>query len=397
MVELFETHLNKLKRLKPIPVRDSSNLIEWNDRLIGIKGARGVGKTTLLMQKLKEMNLPPEKALYVSLDDLWFSKNRLIDLARDFVQRGGTHLFFDEVHKYATWSQEIKNCYDIWDELHIVFTGSSMLHIHNSRADLSRRAMMYHLRGFSFREYLNTKLKLDLKPITLDEILKNHTELATKICENLKPLPEFSEYLIKGYYPYHLEYKSNYLERLKETILYVLEVDLVQLRNISPQHINQLKKLVYVLSQSVPFKPNMVKLAETVGVARNTLSSYLNYLEEAEIITQIYSEGKGDKILQKPDKLYLENPNLFHALSRAEANIGAVRETFFVNQVGAKFRVQYAGEGDFLVDENVVFEVGGRNKTFKQIANLPNSYLAVDDIEFGVGNRIPLWLFGFMY
>lgn len=397
MTELFETYASKLKRLKPIPVRDSMNKIVWEDRLIGVKGARGVGKTTLLLQKLKEMNLPAEKALYVSLDDLWFAENRFIDLARQFVQMGGIYLFVDEVHKYETWSQEIKNCYDTWDELHIVFTGSSMLHIHNSRADLSRRAMMYHLHGLSLREYANITLKLDIKPISLDDIIHHHAEISKLIAEQLKPLSVFEAYLKKGYYPYSLEYKANYLERLKETLLYVLEVDLVQLRNISPQHISQLKKLLYILAQSVPYKPNMVKLAESIGVSRNTLTMYLNYLEEAELFTQVYTEGKGNKTLQKPDKLFLHNSNLFYALSRVEPNKGAIRETFFINQVGANHSVHYSEKGDFLIDATHIFEIGGRNKSFEQISAIPNSYLAIDDVEFGVGNRIPLWLFGFMY
>jgi len=397
MESLFETHLEKLKRLKSAYVREFIHSIEWNDRLIGIKGARGVGKTTLLLQKIKSLNLPPEKALYVSLDDLWFSKNNLIDLIKNFVQRGGEYLFIDEVHKYATWSQEIKNAYDTWDELNIVFTGSSMLHIHDSRADLSRRAMIYSMQGLSFREYLNISLGLNLPILSLEDILNNHTEIANDLTNSIKPLAHFNTYLKNGYYPFSFEQKANYNERLKQTVLYMIEVDLVQLRNISAQHINQLKKLLYILAQSVPFKPNMVKLAEQVGVARNTLFSYLSYLEEAELLFLLHSEGTGNKLMQKPEKIFLHNPNLLHALSSVKTEIGTLKEIFFLNQVSKLHKVAYSEKGDFLVNDSSIFEIGGRNKDFSQIADLPNSFLALDDIEFSVGNRIPLYLFGFLY
>ncbi len=396
MQELIDIYLAKQKRLKSLPMRDFTQTIEWSDRLIGIKGARGVGKTTLMLQKLKTLNLPPQKAMYVSLDDLWFSQHRFIDFVRQYVLQGGEFLFVDEVHKYENWSQEFKNSYDTWSELNVVFTGSSMLHIHDSRADLSRRAMMYHLHGFSFREYVNVVLGTNFKAFSLDEILTHHQVIAQELTQQFKPLSVFSEYLKQGFYPYGLESKNTYLARLKETVLYVLEVDLVQLRNISVAHIHQLKKLLYVLSHQVPFKPNTVQLAELIGVARNTLLGYLNYLDEAELITQLYCEGRGDKLLQKPDKVYLQNPNLMHALGGSNVNVGKIRETFFINQLSTVHKVNYADKGDFLVDDTWLFEVGGHKKTFRQIANEPNSFLAVDDVEIGFGNRIPLWLLGFL-
>ncbi len=394
---LFETHLEKLKRLKYSNIRDFADEIDWNDRLIGIKGARGVGKTTLLLQKIKEKNLPPDKILYVSLDDLWFLQNSFIDLVRQFVQRGGTCIFADEVHKYPNWSQEFKNCYDTWSELQIIFTGSSVLHINDSRSDLSRRAMVYSMPGLSFREYLNFNFKTNFKAITLNELIENHSELTYNISSNVKPLSLFGEYLKIGYYPYCFENKKNYTSRLRETIMYVIDVDLVQLRNISVSHILLLKKLVNILCQSVPYKPNIVKLAELIGISRNTLISYLNYLEEAQILTQIYSQNTGNKLLQKPEKLYLNNPNLYYSLTTNQINLGALRETFFLNQVSKNNSVKYSDKGDFLVDDKYIFEIGGRTKTYKQIANIPNSFIASDDLEISVKNKIPLWLFGFLY
>jgi len=398
MEQLIEIFHEKMKRIKAKYQRDFAKKIDWNDRLIGVKGARGVGKTTLLMQRLKQMQLPSSQAVYVSLDELWFTENKLVDLARTFVQKGGKYLFLDEVHKYKNWSQEIKNIYDTWTELHIVFTGSSMLHIHDARTDLSRRAMVYTMQGLSFREYLNISQSKDYQSITLENILSNHIDISMQISGEIKPLTFFYQYLKNGYYPYFLENENNYLARLRETVLYTLEIDLVHLRQISTQHIDKLKKLLYVLSQSVPYTPNILKLSEQIGVSRNTLMNYLQYLHEAELFILLFSKNSGNQLMQKPDKMYLHNTNIYYALAGNDFknNIGAVRETFFVNQLSQSAIVNYTETGDFLVNENYIFEVGGRNKGFKQIANLPNSYLAVDEKETGVENKIPLWLFGFL-
>jgi predicted AAA+ superfamily ATPase len=271
-----------------------------------------------------------------------------------------------------------------------------MLHLNDGRGDLSRRAMMYHLRGLSFREFLHLRHGQRFDKISLQELLQNHAEISKDVNNRIKPLAFFQEYLKSGYYPFAFENKNTYADRLREAVMYALEVDLVQLRNISVQHLGQLKKLLYILSRSVPYKPNMVKLAEQTGVARNTLSSYLLYLEEAELIRTIHAAGSAVSRFQKPEKIYLANPNLFYALAADRANDGAHRETFFLSQVSPVATVNAVEKGDFLLDERYVFEVGGRGKSFEQIANIPDSFLAVDDTEFGVGNRIPLWLFGFL-
>jgi uncharacterized protein len=394
---LFENYIDKIKRLEHTIVRDFRDQIDWTDRLIGIKGARGVGKTTLMLQQIKQLDLPPDQALYVCLDDLWFTQNTLVDLARWFVHRGGKYLFIDEVHKYTNWSQEVKNCYDTWNELNLVFTGSSMLHIHDARSDLSRRAMVYSMHGLSFREFLNLSLNKNFGAIGFLEIIKNHSSLAMQICSEIKPLSHFGEYLKTGYYPFFLENKKNYLNRLHETIMYITDVDLVQLRGISAQHIPQIKKLLYILSQSVPYKPNILKLSETIGISRNTLLTYLHYLQEAEIFTLLYTSGSGNSLLKKPDKLYLQNPNLYFSFSKQNANIGSLRETFFINQLSKTETINYSIKGDFVVNGDFIFEIGGRNKDYQQIADIPNSFIAADDIETGFGNKIPLWLFGFLY
>jgi hypothetical protein len=233
--------------------------------------------------------------------------------------------------------------------------------------------------------------------INLSDIIKNHTSIAIDITSQIKPLSIFSDYLKTGYYPFFLENKKNYLQRLHETIMYIVDVDLVQLRNISVQHIPQIKKLIYILSQSVPYKPNILKLGEIIGISRNTLLTYLHYLEEADIFTLLYTASSGNSLLQKPDKMYLQNPNLYFSFANKDGNIGALRETFFVNQLIKTETINYSDKGDFEVNEKYIFEIGGRNKDYSQIANIPNSFIAADDIETGNGNKIPLWLFGFLY
>jgi len=378
-------------------IRSQMTDIAWEARLIGIKGARGVGKTTLLLQYIKK-NLPiNEETLYVSLDNIWFAENNLSDLTDSFVKKGGKYLFLDEVHKYPNWAQELKNIYDDYPQLKIVFTGSSLLEILNARADLSRRAIIYTMQGLSYREYLNLILKVEMPILSLEDIVSNHTKLAQDLNNTIKPLQHFDSYLKSGYYPFFLEAPALYFQRLEEVINLILEIELPLLRKVDIAYINKLKQLLQIIAQSVPFMPNISKLSERIGINRNTLISYLYFLNEAHIIKNLYRDAKGISQLQKPDKIYLDNTNLQYAFSTNNANIGNIRETFFVNQLSYKHLVEYTKQGDFRVDGMYTFEIGGPQKTKKQIKDLENAFIASDDIEYGYQNKIPLWLFGFLY
>lgn len=397
MTTLFEKHLRKINATPVLFTRSIMDTIHWEARLIGIKGARGVGKTTLLLQYIKK-NLPIDKAtLYVSLDSIWFAENTLSALADQFVKQGGKYLFLDEVHKYPNWSQELKNIYDDYPELKIVFTASSLLEILNARADLSRRAVVYTMQGLSYREYVNLNLGLQLPKYTLSEILDQHVSIASEINKKIKPLQYFNDYLHHGYYPFFQEVPELYFYRIEEVLNLILEIELPLLRKVEVAYIAKLRQLLQIISQSVPFVPNVSKLSERIGVNRNTFVSYLYFLEEAHITRNLYKDAKGITQLQKPNKIYLENTNLQYALSPDQANIGTIRETFFLNQVSVHHKLEYIDESDFLVDHQYIFEIGGKSKNHKQIKNLKQSYLALDDLEYGMANKIPLWLFGFLY
>ena len=370
--------------------------IDWNSRLIGIKGARGAGKTTLLLQYAKEHLPKGKQTLYISLDDLFFTANTLVDLADTFVKQGGKFLLLDEVHRYSNWSQEIKNIYDDRPDLKMVFTGSSMLHLDRAKGDLSRRAVMYELPGLSFREYLNYTEKCDFGPIAFGDLITSHTSIAMEITGQLRPLEHFSDYLHYGYYPYFMESPKLYLQKLAETISLALSIDLPSSQDISYASIEKIRLLLHVVAQSVPFKPNISKLSERIGISRNSLIHFLRYLEDLRIIKSLYADTKGIGILQKPEKIYLHHPNLQYALAREHSNIGTIRESFFINQAEVVAPLHYTKAGDFFMDGHI-FEIGGGKKTLKQVKHLENACVAADDIEIGHAYKIPLWLFGFLY
>jgi predicted AAA+ superfamily ATPase len=379
-------------------IRSAENDINWNARLVCVRGPRGVGKTTLLLQHIKKTfseNL--QNVLYVSLDNLYFVENSLIDFVETFVQRGGTHLFLDEVHKYPNWSQAIKNIYDDYPELFVVFTGSSLLEILNARADLSRRALVYNMQGLSFREYLSIKTKVELPVLSLEEIIKNNEKLSFQIVSKVKPFAYFEDYLKIGYYPFFLEGEEDYNSRLTEVINMILDIELPLLRKIDTSYISKIKKLLMVVAKSAPFIANTTELASMIGVARQTLLSYFDYLEESMLIKQLFKESRGLGTLQKPDKLFLENTNLMYALAEEKIEIGNIRETFILNQLKKKHDVFFSIESDFYVDNKYTFEIGGKNKKRKQIQGVENSYIIADNIEYGTDRRIPIWLFGFLY
>lgn len=397
MDSLVEKHLQKISYTKTDFIRSIVDKIEWDSRLIGIKGSRGVGKTTLLLQYIKMHYGTSSKALYVSLDNIWFSENKLSELVSRFVSKGGEHLFLDEVHKYPSWSQEIKNIYDDYPNLQVVFTGSSLLEILNARADLSRRAIVYHMQGLSYREYLAMYHKVELAPVTLNQILSNHINISAEVISRIKPLQYFSNYLKSGYYPFYQEKPSQYYQKIEEVVNMILEIELPLLRAVEIAYIQKIKQLLQIISQSAPFVPNVSKLSERIGISRNTLISYLYYLDEVRLINALYKDASGITKLQKPDKLYLENTNLAYSLASDNTEIGNLRETFFINQLSQGHNVTYPEKSDFLIDNKFTFEIGGKKKGNKQIADIENSYIVADDIEYGSGNKIPLWMFGLLY
>ncbi len=397
MEDLFIKHLKKVSAISANYQREIADRIDWNDRIIGIAGQRGVGKTTLLLQYIKKKYKTDKYALYVSMDDLYFSANRLIDFAEEFLAKGGKYLFLDEIHRYPDWSQEIKNIYDDLPELKVVFTGSSMLEISKSKADLSRRVAYYTMPGMSFREYVNSKQTKKYSTLKLTDILNNHSDIALSLKNDFKPLVLFHDYLEHGYFPFYHEAPKTFLQRVEEIINTTFDVDIMQLKGLNTTGLQKMKMLLYVIAQSVPFKPNIVKLSERIGVNRNTLLSYNRHLEEAGIITSLYASVRGVGILQKPGKIYLENTCFNYALCFKEQEQGTLRETFFISHLKEKHKLTYTEKGDFVIDEKIVFEIGGRSKGMKQIASMNNAWIAADDIEIGVERKIPLWLLGFVY
>lgn len=370
--------------------------INWDVRMIGIKGARGVGKTTLLLQRIRLAFANPNEAFYVSLDDFWFQSHTLDELAQWLNSRGVTHLFLDEVHKYPKWNQALKNLYDDYPEMRVVYTGSSMLEIDHSKADLSRRQTLYTLNVLSFREYLEFEGALQMPALTLDEVLKSHVVKAMEISNEIKVLRYFEDYLRRGCYPFYKESGDDFLLRLDETAKVVMEMDLPAVEEVTYQTIQKAKALLMIIAKNVPLEPNIQTLVNELETTRDLCLKLLYALDRAGLLLLLTNEPKSYKHLVKPKKIYLGNTNLMHAFSPS-AEVGTRRETFFLNQVGAMAEVVMPQKGDFKVDGRYLFEVGGESKTFDQIANIPESYLAVDDIETGFGNRIPLWMFGMLY
>jgi predicted AAA+ superfamily ATPase len=337
--------------------------------------------------------------LYASLDNIYFSTNRLYSLADDFYSQGGKELYLDEVHKYPAWAQEIKNIYDDFSRLKIVFTGSSMLQIFKADADLSRRVRHYQLFGMSFREFLIFEglLRKSQQPFLLNEILEYHVSIAQQLLREITPLPAFQKYLRYGYYPYYQEDIDGYGERVLQTFNTIMESDLPAVENIDFYSIGRIKKLFYILSGMVPFMPNISQLSQMVDVTRQSLINYLHLLEKAHAVLLLRKEATGIRQMVKPEKIYLQNTNYGYALSSESPETGNLRETFFYNQLQLNHKVTYSDQTDFCIDGKYYFEIGGKNKTVRQIKGLNNSYLALDGLTTGFRSEIPLWLFGFLY
>jgi predicted AAA+ superfamily ATPase len=397
MNSIIEKSFQKVSAAPATFIRSIMDDIDWNIRLVGIRGARGVGKTTLLLQRLKKFLPNDATALYVSLDNIWFAEHKLTDLVDYFVKRGGKFIFLDEVHKYPNWSQEIKNIYDDYADLKIVFTGSSLLEILNARADLSRRAFVYEMQGLSFREFLNMTQKTDFQRCSLSDILSDQKAISDYILAKLKPLQFFQNYLQYGYYPFFTEGEVHYGGRLEEVINLILEIELPLLRNVDPAYVPKVKQLLQIIAESVPFIPNISKLSVRIGLNRATFIAYLNYLQETKLTKHLHKDITGINKLQKPEKIYLENTNIAYALAENNTDTGNLRETFFLNQVSYHHKVEFPNHGDFFVDGKLIFEVGGKSKSGQQLQNAKNSYIAADNLEYGFDNKIPLWMFGFLY
>ncbi len=397
MDQLYSYSQQKISKTKLDFVRFLMDKIDWKQRLIGITGARGCGKTTLMLQRIKVMNLKVEEVLYISLDNIHLVNKPLFLIADEFAKMGGRYLFLDEVHKYPNWSSDIKNIYDLFPELQIVFTGSSVLDIYKGSHDLSRRAIHYKLPGLSLREFIEFEYGIKIKESTLEDILFNQADIANDINKRIKPLKVFNEYLRNGYYPFYQESKDNYSEKLLNTINLVIETDLPGVFAMDFRTVLKIKKLLVLISNLVPFTPNIEKLARQIESTRDNLLKQLYYLDKAQIVKWLSKNSSGINFLNKPDKLYLQNTNLAFALSDIP-NQGTLRETFFINQLTVNNIITLPkSAGDVLVNGKYLFEIGGKNKNNKQLEGLDKAYIVKDGIEFGVNKTIPLWMFGFIY
>lgn len=396
VLPLINTYHRKIASTSTRFLRYLHGQINWDSRVIGIRGARGVGKTTMLLQHILLCHPDTDSTLYASLDDLWFSVNSLPDLVDWAYQHSIRRLYLDEVHRYPKWSETLKNIYDAYPDMSIVYTGSSLLLMDNARVDLSRRQTVYTLHGMSFREYLAFEGVADLLPIPLEELLRDHVARAIAITARTKVAAHFEAYLHHGYYPFYKEAGDDYLARLREVVGVVIENDLPAVEPMSFDTLQKTKRLLMIISQNVPFVPNMSELWKQLATNNELGLRMLYALDRAKVLNLLTSKTRSYKTLSKPSKILLANTNLMHALC-GRTDPGNERETFFISQMAVNHSVSHPPKGDCLVDNKLLFEIGGSSKTFSQIAGLPDSYLAVADTEIGHSCRIPLWLFGFTY
>lgn len=389
MEQLIQRHNSMVARTPVQFRRYMYNKIDWSNRMIGLTGPRGVGKTTLVLQRIKQQ-LQGEKVLYVNMEDFYFTTHRLVDFAGQLSKHGYKYLFADEIHRYPDWSKELKLIYDYYPDLCVVFTGSSVLDIRKGVSDLSRRAVMYHMQGLSFREYLEYAHGIVVPVHSLEQILQQNAEVGA--IEH--PLAYFAEYLYNGYYPFASE--SGYIEKLRQIVSMSVDADIPAFAMMSYAVAYKLKRLLSIIAESVPFKPNMSKIGEMVGVSRNVVAEHLTLLEEAGLVAQLRDDTVGIRQLGKVNKVYLDNTNIIYALAPQNANIGNVRETFFNNQARVVADVVASRQTDFCIG-GASFEIGGRKKGNAQIEGLQNAYVVKDDIEYGHDNVLPLWWFGLLY
>ena len=403
METLFERHLEYLSDVPTSFERELMNTIDWDSRLILIRGPKGVGKSTLMLQYiLKNYGVSDRHVLYCSADTGYFTTHTLVDTAAAFVRQGGTHLFIDEIHKYDGWSKQIKEIHDLFKHLKVVLSGSSLIQLNDGKADLSRRQDIYDMPGLSFREYLWFRTGKEIAPITLEELLANPTEFCMKVRKEYRPLEFFQDYLKSGYYPFSFEKKRTYKTVIENVINYTIDTELTKYRNVSIENTGKIKAFLQVVAGMLPYQVDIAKLSKSVGIDRVTLLRYMKHLAEAKLTRNIYAKQDTITDLQKPDKLMLDNTNQIFSLCSKEPEIGTIRECLFCNQLAsAGHKVEYGGikTGDFRIDNDIVIEVGGASKGMAQISDEDKgkAALAVDDIDMAVGNKIPLWAFGFLY
>jgi len=395
MEKLLEKSIIKISRVKINFLRYLHDEIDLDQRFIAIKGARGSGKTTFLLQIAKKYGA--KNVLYVALDDLYFTNHTIYDLAETFYRKGGKLLLLDEVHKYSNWSRELKLIYDDFDDLKVFFTSSSLLDIYKGESDLSRRVTSYFLKELSFREFLSFKKNIQLPSHSLEALLQNHQSIALTLLQDFKPFVHFEEYLKYGAFPYYDNDPFSYYQKLLQTIQLILEIDLPGIEHIEYHNIAKIKRLLYVLSSNVPYTPNIQKLSTQVDLNRNLLVRVLQLLDKSSLIHTLYQQSKSISTMNKPDKIWLRNTNMMYAIAQNEIDKGTLRETFMLQNLVLTHELALPAKGDILVDQKYTLEIGGKTKSKKQIDAIENAYIVKDDIEIGVSNTIPIWLFGFLY
>ena len=397
MERLFKTYGRLLAETDLSFTRYLYKDINWTNRLIVIKGAKGVGKTTMLLQHIKRCFPDAQRALYASADHIWFSTHSILDLAEYHYSHGGTHLFLDEVHKYKGWEQEIKNIYDSYPNLHVVVTGSSMLKLDQSLiADLSRRHRLYTMEGLSFREYMKLEGIADLPVLPLEKLFDNHFSLASEITSDVKVLQHFERYVQFGYYPFYREEGDGFADRLQQVIDTIVSSEIPAVSNIEYDSVYKTKQLLGVLAESTPYTLNVSSLCNTLQSSRNNVLKLLDLMDRAALVRRLYAVESGMKMLTKPEKILFYNTNLMYCLT-PHADAGTMRETFLASQIGAAHALCMPNQGDFVVDGKWLLEVGGKKKGFSQIKDIKDSFVVSDNMDVGFGNKIPLWLFGLLY
>jgi len=398
METLFKKHQMFISQVKMNIIREIINDINWTSQLVAIKGSRGVGKTTLMRQYIrKTYGITAGKALYCVVDSMYFTTHSLLELAERFVIMGGEHLFLDEVHKYPKWSIEIKEITDLYPQLRITFTGSSLIQILNADADLSRRVLSYTMEGLSFREYLHFYKGIELPKRTLAEILNNADEICMEVNAVCHPVKMFEEYLKAGYYPFYDGVETEYYSRIENVVNFIIDQEITAFCGVDPAFTRKLKAMLLFLADNLPYEVNISKLAAYLEINKNTVLNYINAMQRAELLNLIYTDNKSVTRMQKPDKIFIHNPNMLYALS-SRIVTGTVRECFVVNQLNVNHTVEYAKDkGDFRIDGKITLEVGGTKKSFEQIADIPDSYILADGIEYPVGKKLPIWIVGMNY
>ena len=394
---LAEASIGRMQAAKGSLPRSEYGHFRWQERMITIIGARGTGKTTLMLQRMLAEDPEGKAHIYLALDDIHFALYRLTDTVKGLILLGYTHFYIDEVHKYAEWSRELKGLYDTNPDIQIVFSGSSALEVLKGKADLSRRTIIYTIQGLSFRQYLVLKHGIEMPVLSLDDMLLHANDYINDLPTGFRPYSFLGEYLQRGYYPFFLQSPESVSVRLRQVMRQVVEYDLEDALGFPVQQPEKMLQLLMIVAQSVPFKPNISKLSERIGVSRTTLVQYLGYLERADLIATLATPGKSISTLQKPDKVYLENTNLMYALAGYAPNTGTLRETFVMNQVGFQHTIEYPDKGDFYIDHKYTLEIGGPGKGSHQVQGIKNSFILTDESERAVMKFVPLWLAGMLY